>query len=85
MKEEPNEMGSSEAPRSRLDLSAGYIPITAIAVFITATVWLTSELNSINNRLGKIEERLVSSWSRLEMENYILRAQKQVPALPDIR
>lgn len=75
---------ASESIRSKLDLSAGYIPITAIVIFITATVWLTTKLNSIDNRLSNIEGQLNTSWSKLEMENWILRAQKAIPTLPDL-
>lgn len=68
----------------KINLAEGYIPIAAIVVFISATWWLSGRLALIDSRLDRIERSLTVSWSRIEMENYVLRAQKVLPILPDL-
>ena len=75
---------ASESPRGKLDLATGVIPITSIVVFVAATWWLSDRLHSIDTRLDHIEQVTVDRWTRTQMENWILRAQKSVPGLPDI-
>jgi hypothetical protein len=68
----------------KINLAEGYIPIAAIMVFISATWWLSGRLALIDSRLDRIERSITVSWSRIEMENYVLRAQKVLPQLPDL-
>lgn len=75
---------AADTQRGRFDLSRGVIPIGQIVVFIGATWWLSDRLHNIESRLDRIEQATLDRWTRTQMENYILKAQKTVPLLPDL-